>query len=477
MRDNTHDDDELNFTNDLSELAKQVNDFMNDERKENDIDGTENDTTKTIVNLPIKEVKEFQNDLCEEDDFLAREYAAAKEEEEKEALLHNEEIKPDFLEEPELEQINDSLAEQISNAITEDSTTQEITQKKKKKIIIISCLAFFAILISIICIILFTKGGQKAVIENVVAPEVYDNLFEYKEVDKPTVTPTTSAEDEKQEVINVLLIGEEQIEGAKNTDVMIIASLNRKKDELSIMSLMRDLYVNIPGYGYNKLNSAYAKGGISLLEQTIADNFDIQIDNYMLVNFDTFETIVDLLGGVSVTLTQNEAEYLNRTNYISNPANRHVVAGPQIMNGNQALGYCRIRYVSTGKENNDFGRTSRHRAVLNAIFKKVKAKSLPDLFSFMNDVFAKVTLTTDLTKTEFSDYLTEFVDLNLDELNQYRIPEDNTYTGAKVNVGSVLIPNDWNETKMTIHKYLYGEDLTSTNSVTPTVVPTDSLGQ
>ena len=90
-----------------------------------------------------------------------------------------------------------------------------------------------------------------------------------------------------------------------------------KTKELKLTSLMRDMYVEIPGHGHNKLNAAYAFGGVELLYQTIAKNFGIKIDNYCVVDFSTFEKVINKVGGVEISLEEKEAKYLNTTNYIS----------------------------------------------------------------------------------------------------------------------------------------------------------------
>ena len=135
---------------------------------------------------------------------------------------------------------------------------------------------------------------------------------------------------------------------------------------------MRDMYVEIPGHGHNKLNAAYAFGGVELLYQTIAKNFGIKIDNYCVVDFSTFEKVINKVGGVEISLEEKEAKYLNTTNYISKKKYRNVKVGKQTLNGNQALGYARVRYVVSKKYGDgDFGRTGRQRAVLQAALNKV----------------------------------------------------------------------------------------------------------
>lgn len=262
-----------------------------------------------------------------------------------------------------------------------------------------------------------------------------------------------------QDVINILLVGEEAINdgGSRGrTDSMMIATINTKQKALKLTSIMRDLYVAIPGYSDNKLNAAYHNGGMPLLKQTIEENFDIELDGSVLVNFSGFEEIIDRLGGVEITLTANEAAYLNRTNYISNPIYRNVRAGTQTLNGNQALGYSRIRYVKTESERDDFGRTSRQRTVLNAIFEKYKSKSLPELVTILYDILPFVT--TDISKPTIMDYLATVVTLGATELETMRIPVDNAYSASNVRGMSVLLPNTLQDNIDALHTFIFGSE-------------------
>jgi len=363
------------------------------------------------------------------------------------------------------DEINSSLARQISMDLEERATnTKEKAQKKRK---LSKGLKIFAIVFSVIMILggllMFTNGGRKVIL-NIAGKYIYHHL----EYQAPDITPATDDSETTvkgndkpvSEVVNILLLGVEEIGGASNTDLMIIASMNTKDKTMKLTSLMRDLYVQIPGYSDNKLNSTFAKGGINLLYDTIENNFGVKMDGYVLVNFTAFEKIVDIMNGVEVTLTSNEANYLNNNNYISDPANRNVVTGTQIMNGNQAMGYCRVRYVSTGTESNDFGRTQRQRAVLNAMFDKIKSKNILQLGLLMNDILTKVTIVTDITQTEFNNYLEEAVSLKVNELQNLRIPSDGNYESARVQLGKynqdVLQPTDWDATREEIRHFIYG---------------------
>ena len=131
------------------------------------------------------------------------------------------------------------------------------------------------------------------------------------------------------QIVNILVIGndyrEERGYGASGlTDTMIIATMDMKHGTLKTASLMRDLVVEIPGHGKNKLNSANSFGGIELLYKTIATNFNIELDGYVEVGFAAFTKIIDKVGGIELELTESEASYLNSTNYIRNKKSRNV---------------------------------------------------------------------------------------------------------------------------------------------------------
>lgn len=285
--------------------------------------------------------------------------------------------------------------------------------------------------------------------------------------DTSVTEPGTSDDTDKNTVenkviSNILLIGVETFEGAENTDTMIIASLDSKNNVIKLTSLMRDLYVEIPGYRNNKLNSVYARKGISLLYDTIEQDFGIKMDGYVLVNFDNFEQIVDYLGGVDIELTATEAQYLRNTNYISDPRYRNVVEGVQHMNGNQVLGYCRIRKVSTKTENSDFGRTQRQRIVLQKMFEKLRKKNVIQLGLIMNNILSNIDIKTDISKTDYNHYLQQAVYLEKNAIQTLRIPEDGFYNSERVQIGKyrqdVLVPKSWSDTRSRIRSFIYGSE-------------------
>lgn len=385
-----------------------------------------------------------------------------------------------------IDEVNSSLAQQISTELEDkDTSTNDNNKKKKGKVpkgVKIFGIIFSAIML-IGCLLVFTPGGRSLIIK-LAGNYIYGKL-DYEDSNTTDITDNdqNTVENHKpdrpvEHIVNILLLGVEEIGGASNTDLMIVATMNTKDNTMKLTSIMRDMYVEIPGHDNNKLNSAYARGGIDLLYQTIENNFGVHLDGYVLVNFDSFEKLVDLVGGVDVTLTNTEANYLNTTNYISDPANRHVKAGTQLMNGNQALGYCRVRKVSTGTENNDFGRTQRQRAVLNSIFDKLKSKNVLQLGLFMNDVLNNVNIKTDITQSEFNEYLEEAASLNVKKLENLRIPSDGNYKTERVQIGKykqdVLLPTDWDAMRGEIHEFIYGADSTSTTDVNSADDTTDT---
>ena len=371
-----------------------------------------------------------------------------------------------------LDDISQSLAKQICGELDKD-LKEDIPKKVGFKFFSYKTLKFASIgFISIflaMVILIITPFGREILIETaanyahgkmtyndgseVVIQEVKDDVIENVDSYDPEsikdaqVSWNTAHADDgarwEEGVVNILLLGEEAIEsggGRGRTDLMIIATMNTKSKKVKLTSLMRDVLVQIPGYKDNKLNASYEIGGIPLLYETIELNFDVKLDGYVLVGFEDFEAIINKLGGVSITLTQEEANYLNTTNYISKPQYRNVKAGTHILNGNQALGYCRIRYVATGdKELNDYGRTSRQRVLLNAIFEQYKSKNLAELIFMLNDILPLIT--TDIDSSEIEEYLKLGVTMGLSSIENLRIPIDNSFEEGYVRKMSVLIPD------------------------------------
>lgn len=265
------------------------------------------------------------------------------------------------------------------------------------------------------------------------------------------------------DITNILLIGADKRaelgdEENGRSDTVMIATIDNKHNMLKLTSLMRDMWVDIPGYNQNKFNAAYAFGGAELLYKTIATNFGIQLDGYMEVDFDAFRKIVDKCGGVQVELTEQEANYLNTTNYIQRKKYRNVVPGVNKMNGWQALGYCRIRKIANiNGTNNDMGRTERQRMVMQSIFEKVKAMPMSKWSGIIKAVLPDVK--TDISNSEILSYATSIVGMGTTKINSYRIPVDGYFTSSSGSDsrGSVL-DIDFDSNKQFLQDFIFDYD-------------------
>lgn len=244
-----------------------------------------------------------------------------------------------------------------------------------------------------------------------------------------------------KKVFNILLIGCDAREegGRGRADSIILISINKESEQLIATSIMRDIYVEIPGHGNNRINAAYAYGGADLLVETVEKNFKIQIDRYASVDFFVFMDIVDQMGGVDLEISDEEFlvanAYINELNeLLDEPYGTDWLpgGGPHHLNGKQALGYSRIRYVGDA----DFERTKRQRAVLEQIFNKVKDYNLIELNTLLNIILPEVT--TDLTEGEAITLALGMNAYKKYDLKQYRLPYDDTWRNMRIKGMSVL---------------------------------------
>lgn len=246
-----------------------------------------------------------------------------------------------------------------------------------------------------------------------------------------------------ENIINILLIGQDKRgdqSRRQRSDAMILCTFNKSAKTITMTSFMRDMYVKIPGYGASKINHSYTLGGMKLLDQTLLENFGVQVDGNVEVDFNGFMEVIDLLGGVEIELTQEEATFLNRNGNWDVEEEEpdedwNLTAGVNTLSGSQALAYSRIRYIGM-----DFERTQRQRNVLTALFGKVKDMSLLELNGLLDKVLPLVT--TDLTNQQITSYVIEVAPLllNMQMVNQ-RVPADDTWYFAKVDNLSVIMVN------------------------------------
>lgn len=253
-----------------------------------------------------------------------------------------------------------------------------------------------------------------------------------------------------EDVQNIMLVGSDLREGESGngrSDSCLLVSYNKRTGSISLVSFMRDVWINIPGIGFNRINAAYSYGGIGLLINTVNENFGLDIQNYVLVDFEGFESIVDDLGGVEVNLTKKEAQFING----GSSAKVVVKDGMQKLNGEQALVHSRNRKTGDG----DFGRTRRQREVLMAIYSKVRTDLSPlKLPSLLNNVFkhAKTNITPETMLSLGLDVM-KSSDLST---GNGRIPFDNTWKYANMDGRSVVSINLAKNREL-LHDLIYGE--------------------
>lgn len=260
------------------------------------------------------------------------------------------------------------------------------------------------------------------------------------------------------DIINILLVGADKRESWKEkgrSDSTMIATLDLKHKRLKLTSLMRDMYVPIPGHEETRFNAAYSYGGVSLLYETVASNFGIKMDGYVVVDFAAFKQVINKIGGVKIELTDAEYQYL--TTAYKKGSVLKLKPGLNNMNGAQALAYTRIRQDAKG----DFGRTERQRKVLQAIFKEAKSMSYSKLLDLAKEVMGSVA--TDLTNKEIFSYMKTVVMMGTTTIDQHRIPIDNSYTQKRIRKMAVLIP-DMEVNSKSLHDFIFEYDGEDKNS-------------
>lgn len=256
---------------------------------------------------------------------------------------------------------------------------------------------------------------------------------------------------------NIALFGvdsrENELTKKTRSDSIIIASINNKTHDVKLVSIYRDTFVYIPKHGYTKLNHAYAYGGPKLAIETINRNFDMNITDFITINFSGLTDVIDALGGVTIRIKKDELKYVNR--YAKDVANINKkewseikAPGEQLLTGVQATGYSRVRYTKGG----DFRRTNRQRTVINAILDKAKHSGPVKLTKAANAV---------LPQTYTSLDGMEFARLSL-YLPFYDIEEQTGFpfncTPKKINGADVIVCNTYVSNVTELHQYLFGTD-------------------
>ena len=242
------------------------------------------------------------------------------------------------------------------------------------------------------------------------------------------------------------------------SDTIMILSISRQTKEIKVTSILRDTYVSIPDKGKNKINAAYSFGSAQLALQTINRNFDLAVKEYISVDFSAVAHLTDALGGVEMDIPGELLKDMNKciqtTNRIFGNTNNSpsVKAGLQILDGRQAVAYCRMR--NTG--NADFDRTSRQRKLFAALFREFKTKFSADLIIKIADA-VKGDIETSMTNKQLFSVCWDIYRCFDGEFITQSASE-NLYP-RMVKGQDVLFPDKLTDLSEELHKKIYGDSV------------------
>ena len=250
-------------------------------------------------------------------------------------------------------------------------------------------------------------------------------------------------------VKNILLIGQDKRsyeDEPQRSDSMIIASINTRTNKITLCSLMRDMYVSIPGSKDNRINEAYQYGGMELLDQTIEENLGVHIDGNVEVDFEGFKEIFSVIGDIEIDIKDYEVNHLNKIDDSWN-----ITEGVNMLNGEQALAYARTRKVG----NSDWERTDRQRRVLSAAFDKVKDLDVFSMISLASKISPYIT--TDINTKEFLGYAYIVATNHMSLGENYRFPAEGHYSCQTLRKGMEVLVPDLEANAQLLKECLYGE--------------------
>ena len=199
----------------------------------------------------------------------------------------------------------------------------------------------------------------------------------YVDIDEANIELNSGVAQELKDYRNIAIFGLDSRDNSfsnSRSDCIIIVTINKKTNDVKLTSVYRDTYVDIEGHGLDKITHAYAYGGPELAINTLNKNLDLNITEFVTVNFDTVETIVDSIDGITLTITDAEAGQIGFSS-----------GGTYTLDGKEALAYSRIRKIDS-----DYQRTERMRTVLEAVFNKVKKQELSEISNFVDIVLPHI---------------------------------------------------------------------------------------
>mgnify|MGYP004511136847 CR=1 FL=1 len=320
-------------------------------------------------------------------------------------------------------------------------------------------------IIIVLCILFIATGGimiygyksLSSINYDPIGDEEDINGFANSSVDDITLDYTGKELLNDPMVLNILLFGSDSYSAGDGgrTDSILMVSIDNRHKKLKTTSFLRDMWVQIPGYGEDRINAAYAYGGPKLAIQTIEANFGIKVDRYVVADFPGFEAIINRLGGIDMELTEDECEYLN--SHCDDP-NKLYGAGVHHLSGLQALNHARNR----DSVMSDFDRTSRQRDVVSAVVQKMKSSNVTQILQIISDVGPMVT--TNLKKNEIATLAANSITYMNYPMEEYSVPELDNFTNLNINGASVLGIVDMEEARYNLAKFIFEDSISSNSS-------------
>lgn len=253
-------------------------------------------------------------------------------------------------------------------------------------------------------------------------------------------------EEESLNALNLLLVGVDSDDGIARTDTIMIARYLPDEGDVKLASIMRDTYVEIPGRGYNKINAAYAFGGLDLLRETIELNFDFNIQHYAQLDFDSFKQVVDTVSPEGINVDVNDRMYYE------DPSQNLLIdfqPGTQTMDGSEALKYVRFRSDSE----NDFGRVRRQQEVLSILQDEILSLSgvtrIPSLLGSVEPY-----IQTNITNSKMISYGRDFFLNAPEQIDTLTIPVEGGFSHEYYSHAGAVLEPDLNKNNDALRSFL-----------------------
>jgi LCP family protein required for cell wall assembly len=314
---------------------------------------------------------------------------------------------------------------------------------KKKKTLILILIAIALLLILAVAIHSCTLLGKINIKE---LPESDEELGICKVPEKNYGDNYTGSDDlEKNsggtKITNIALFGLDRRNPDEScrSDTIIILSLDGKNEKIKITSLMRDMYISIPGREETRINHAYSYGGALLAIKTINTNFELDIRDYITVDFNGLAKVIDQIGGIEVDIKDYEISEIEGV----------TKSGLQKLSGDQTVMYARIRH----KGNADYERTERQRNVLSILYRKISSQGITKLPGTVSALLPYVE--TSLSKTQIMNFVMEAAGYKTEDLEQFRLPVDEHFKIQTIRGMYVLVP-ELEENKELLKEFIYG---------------------